>query len=159
MIEGKDYIATSFATVIGERSALDTHNGIFVGTHRYFFYIPQKVIEYDIGISGDKSTTKEFFYEQQPLVDHVIHLLKHATLSPAEFENFVSGQLCEAIREVRSVKIEDIAQFKIEAKWLSSAVIINKRSGKTGWKPFALNFKKDKKQVQKFYQNHPKLKS
>ncbi len=95
------------------------------------------------------------FYEGMPLQAFLIQKAQESNLTVSEFEQFIIDSNFDGVKIINIDK--DIKQFKVQANFWGSAIIINESDRKVGWKPFVLKYKKAKQKVRDFYLGHPKL--
>lgn len=154
MNEGIDYVVVEKANTIDYSSFMTQIKCVFIGTKNYFFAIPYKIVDFKPGYTTDTVETTDMYYAGMPLQEFLLNKCEEKRLAVEEFERFV---IDENFSDVKILNIdEDFYKFKVQASFLSSAIMYNKTDKKVGWKLFLNGYKKEKKKVAEFYSNHPK---
>ena len=154
----QDYILADNTRVIGTKSIADSVTGLFIGTKKYFFFIPVKAVEVEFYGTRQKQTRTAYFFKGKPVNEYLKSFVQTRGLSVQEFERFMLEELRNEIEEMRVIAIEELGQFKVFAKWWSSGIVTNEsEKRRVGWKPFVTSFKENKKEVCAFYQGEPKM--
>ena len=130
------------------------NDGVFVGTKKYLFFIPAKMQDMDTR----SVTTSTFYYAGMDMTSFMSQQVKEQGLRVEEFENFMITKLGKELEGLQILSLEnDIEQFKVNAGFFGSGILINETSRKVGWKPFVNKLGKKKHEVKQFYIDHPKL--
>ena len=129
-----------------------THDGVLLGTKKYLLCVPSKEVEY----SYDTVTTTKFSLEGKTIPQAISDMIAQTnTIEELEdvmldlAENFGSGA-------VELFHFDDLDGFKVQAGFLGSGIHV-KKMGKRGYSPFVQKLGKDKKEIQAFFADHPKL--
>jgi hypothetical protein len=150
----EDYIIAEKANMIDRANFTKQIKCVFIGTNNYFFAIPYNMIDFRIGYTENTTETTDMYYEGMGLQEFLLEKVKEPGLLVQDFEQFV---LNENFNDVQILNIDtDMNRFKVQASFWGSGVSYNKREGRVGWKPLVLGYKKEKKDIKAFYQNHLK---
>lgn len=156
MQEYLDYVIVekSSANATGGAGLATLNDGVFIGTKRYFFFIPAKMQEMEYR----KITTSTLSYGGKSITQFIVQKAKELEVN--DFENLILNDLKSEIEAVQIVSLDgDIEQFKVMAGFFGGGIIINETKRKVGWKPFVNKLGKNKKEIKRFYMRHPKLKN
>lgn len=153
----QDYVVAWEAQALGEKSLADAVSGVFIGTKKYFFFIPSVVIEVEHHGRRHSQTKFTYSYKGRPIAEFLGEYVKSRGLSVSEFEAFMCKDFVEELPYTRICPIDEIEQFKVFASWWNSGIVTNDSKRKVGWKSFSTRFKAAKKEIRSFYVGHPKL--
>ncbi|NOQ73344.1 MAG: hypothetical protein GQ574_15165 [Crocinitomix sp.] len=157
MKELQEYVIAENARLLGEKSLSESLQGIFIGTKKYFFFVPVNTTEDIRKTRKGKPVAPTFFFKGKPTSEFIQEFLNRRGVTTAEFEEFLRKKVQKEIPESLCCAIDDVEQFKIYSTWWGSGILINSTEGKAGWKPLLSRFKGAKKKIKGFYQGHPKL--
>jgi hypothetical protein len=153
----QDYVIAENARSIGEEYLADSLTGIFIGTRKYFFFIPVTGVEMTRkGLKTIKQPVNTF-YKKKPVDEVVLSMVNKLGLNVSDFEKFVIQDLKKAIPQVKICDLGEIEQYKLYVRWWGSGILCNTSTGKTGWKPFVSRFKSAKRSIKSFYKGDPKM--
>lgn len=156
MQEKINYMIVERSQSVGSgRAGLQALNdGVFIGTKKYMFFIPAKMQDMDTR----SVTTSTFYYAGMDITSFLSQKVKEEGLTVDEFENFMITKLGKEMDSLQILSLEnDIEQFKVNAGFFGSGILLNKTSRKVGWSIFVNKLGKKKHDVKQFYINHPKL--
>lgn len=128
-----------------------TSNGVFVGTKNYVFCVPSKIVDHEYR----KVTTTKFSFKGKEIHEAVADIVQQSQTTQELEENLL--QLRDEFPEMTHFNLNEVESFKVQAGFLGSGIHVQK-AGKRGWSPFIQQLGKDKKAIQSFYADHPKLK-
>ncbi len=128
------------------------HKGVFVGTQKYIFCAPSKMVDY----VPSKQITTRFTFGDKPINE----VIKNIILESKSIKALEDALLVfsKEFPEMIYYELDELDKFKIEAGFFGSGIHIMK-AGKKGWSPFIQQLGKDKKNIKQFYAFHPKVKS
>ncbi|MCP4772649.1 MAG: hypothetical protein GY880_00270 [Planctomycetaceae bacterium] len=128
-----------------------TSDGVFVGTKNYVFCFASKVVEHEYR----RVTTTTYSFKGKEIYEAIADVIKDSENVDSLEQTLV--EIAEESSGTTWFKLDEITSFKVQAGFLGSAIHIQK-AGKRGWSPFIQKLGKDKKEIQAYYQGHPKLK-
>ena len=150
----KDYIIAEEANMVDLTNFTNQIKCVFIGTKNYFFAIPYNMVDFKIGYRINTTETTDMYYEGMPLQEFLLDKVREPHLDVHNFEQFI---IKENFNGIQMLNIdEDFNRFYVQANFWGSGVLFNRRKTRVGWRPFVLKYKKEKKEVLAFYQNHPK---
>ena len=133
-------------------------SGVFVGTHKFFFFIPAQHDTQEGSNRRKVHVTENMFFGGKSISDFMDQKAKESGLSVKDFEDFMVKEMDKEMPTIRIIDLQnDIAQFKATANFFVGNLMFNKTDRRVGWDLFLYSLGKDKKKVRKFYINHDKL--
>jgi hypothetical protein len=148
-----DYITVDNTMSASMKGGIKINKGIFIGTKRYLFFVPEEIQEH----SSTEVTTTTFTTGGKLASEILIDKVNEEGLKVRDFEKYMLEEVAPHYDiEICELDI-DIEQLKITSNFFGGSILINKSIGKVGWTAFILKTGKKKKLVRQFYLSHPKL--
>lgn len=158
MQENTDYVIheRSSANATGGEGLTTLNDGIFIGTKKYFFFIPTQLKE----LQTRKTITTTIMYSGELITKYIVQKLNERGMTANDFESFIINELKPELKSVQILSIDDdIEQFKIMTGFFGGGIATNATTRKIGWRPFVNKLGPKKKSIKQFYMYHDKLKN
>lgn len=150
-----DYVVSIGARSLGDLENQGDKKGIFIGTQKFLFFIPEVSVEHE----SRKIITTKNSYKGMPITEFFLSKIQEPHLTVSDFEKFITDEIKIEVPSIKIVDLEnDIFKFKVVANFFTGSISTNKEDKRIGgWNIFLYSLGKEKKDVRKYYLQHSKL--